>query len=269
MLLKRFEKLDEPYSEIVRDDNGYLKLLRFGLIQLPAEKGVSSKSDEVETVLVILQGSAKIQVNNITFEQLHRKSVFAEKATAVYVPVQADFTVTNTGDSLLEIAVCQSGATEVHEPFVIRPDDVYSRFVGEDNWQREVHDIVVKNAEGKVHRILVGETFNPKGNWSSYPPHKHDDYKPGVEACMEEVYHYRVEPEPGFGVQSIYTADRTLDETYSVRNRDTFMIPYGYHPVCAAGGYKLYYLWVMAGEIDRVMIPNDDPNHAWVRQDQS
>ena len=109
---------------------------------------------------------------------------------------------------------------------------------------------------------MVGETINPPGNWSSYPPHKHDRHAPPDEVALEELYYYRFKPETGFGVQLIYD-DR--DETARiVRDGDVVAIPSGYHPVVAAPGYSLYYLWVMAGE-GRMLAPYFDPTHAWVQ----
>jgi 5-deoxy-glucuronate isomerase len=255
------------YRELVGKENaGNLKFLRFGVLRLNPGERYSGRAEDVETVLMLLAGRCDVQVEDREFLGLKRQDVFVEKATAVYVPVAADFTVTNTGDGLLEVAVCQAPADKRFTPFMVTPDQVQPRLVGKDNYSRYVHDVVVKEAEGKVQRIIVGETFNLPGNWSSYPPHKHDDYQPGVEACMEEVYYYRLKPRQGFGLQAIYTADRSLDEVYRVEHGDVFLIPYGYHPVCAAAGYELYYLWLMAGDIDRVMIPHDDPTHAWVHR---
>ncbi|MCL6627669.1 5-deoxy-glucuronate isomerase [Alicyclobacillus shizuokensis] len=253
------------YRELVGSTNpGGLRLLRFGVLRLgPGERHQGQFAD-VETVLLLLSGQCEVEVGGATYRSLQRSDVFAERATAVYVPVRASFTVSNTGPGPLEVAVCQAPASEEHTPFVVRPEEVKPRLVGRDNYSRYVHDVVVKEAEGKVQRIIVGETFNLPGNWSSYPPHKHDDYQPGVEACMEEVYYYRLKPRQGFGLQAIYTKDRSLDEVHRVEHGDVFLIPRGYHPVCAAAGYELYYLWVMAGDIDRVMIPHDDPDHAWV-----
>ncbi|GGJ02124.1 5-deoxy-glucuronate isomerase [Alicyclobacillus cellulosilyticus] len=254
------------YREVVGPDNGVLRLLRFGTLTLPAGEAFTAETGEDEAVLVLLSGRANVQVDGWTFSGLSRQDVFTERATAVYVPRATQYTVHNEGDGVLELAVCRTPAPVRYEPFLVTPQDVQAREVGRDNWRRSVHDIVVANAEGRVHRIIVGETFNPPGNWSSYPPHKHDTYQPGVEACMEEVYYYRLRPRQGFGLQHIYTADRSLDEAHAVRHGDVFLIPHGYHPVCAAGGYELYYLWLMAGETDRVMIPHDDPAHAWVKQ---
>ncbi|GLG00678.1 5-deoxy-glucuronate isomerase [Alicyclobacillus hesperidum subsp. aegles] len=258
---------DFGYVDLVPAANGAgLKWISLGLLRLQAGASYRGKLDGREAVLVLLRGTCKVQVAGQDFGPYTRQNVFAERATAVYVPVDGDYIVTNAGEGILEVAVCQAVAEESHEPFAVLPEHVETKSVGEANFRRDVHDIVVKQAEGKVHRIIVGETFNPPGNWSSYPPHKHDEYIPGVEACMEEIYYYQCDPENGFGMQSIYTSDGAVDETFRVQHGDAFLIPRGYHPVCAAGGYQLYYLWLMAGPIDRTMIPHDDPNHAWVRE---
>jgi 5-deoxy-glucuronate isomerase len=111
--------------------------------------------------------------------------------------------------------------------------------------------------------LLVGETFNPPGNWSSYPPHKHDG-RDG-EPRLEEVYHYRIDPPQGFGHQTLYTSDGE-SVTHVVRDGDAVLLPYGYHPVAAAPGYRLYYLWALAGA-ERRMALYEDPQHKWVAHD--
>ncbi|WP_206830505.1 5-deoxy-glucuronate isomerase [Alicyclobacillus fructus] len=258
---------EHGYHELVPQQNeAGLKWISFGHLRLAAGEAHDAAIEGREVVLVLLAGAMRVSIGGKVFGPYERANVFAGPATAVYVPVGQSFRVENAGDGALEVAVCQAVAEQVHEPFVVTPDEVQIKTVGEANFERKVHDIVVKQAEGKVHRIIVGETFNPPGNWSSYPPHKHDEYLPGVEALMEEIYFYQIDPPGGFGLQSIYTSDGAIDETYRVKHGDAFMIPRGYHPVCAAGGYQLYYLWLMAGPVDRVMIPHDDPAHAWIRE---
>src|SRR5690606_15399284 len=126
---------------------------------------------------------------------------------------------------------------------------------------REVHDILVRDAHGK--RLLVGETFNPPGHWSSFPPHKHDGED--GEPYLEEVYYYRTEPAQGFGFQGLYSGDGSLDVAHLVRDGDAVLISRGFHPVAAAPGYTLYYFWVLAGE-RRALALYEDPNHAWLHQ---
>jgi 5-deoxy-glucuronate isomerase len=115
--------------------------------------------------------------------------------------------------------------------------------------------------EHTAGRLLLGETINPPGNWSFYPPHKHDTQAPPREVKLEEVYYFHIDPPEGFGVQIRYGGG---EECFTVRRGDTAAIKAGYHPVVAAPGYRLYYLWVMAGE-GRQMIPHLDPRYAWVQ----
>jgi 5-deoxy-glucuronate isomerase len=117
--------------------------------------------------------------------------------------------------------------------------------------------------EQPASRLLLGETINPPGNWSSYPPHRHDRHNPPEEAELEEVYLFKVDPPAGFGVQMLYD-ERGDERAFVVRDDDVAAIRHGYHPVVAASGYALYYLWVLAGQ-GREMMPRLDPDHAWVQ----
>jgi 5-deoxy-glucuronate isomerase len=110
----------------------------------------------------------------------------------------------------------------------------------------------------------VGETFNDPGGWSSYPPHKHDVHDPPRQALLQEVYYFRLDPPQGFGIQRLYSPERGLDMTFTVQDGDTVLIPYGYHPVVAGAGYRLYYLWALAGQ-GRSMYLQEDPDHVWVK----
>jgi 5-deoxy-glucuronate isomerase len=113
-------------------------------------------------------------------------------------------------------------------------------------------------------RLLAGETLNPAGNWSSSPPHKHDVHDPPRQARLEEIYLFRVDPRQGFGLQLSYrTEPDAADRAFAVADLDAATIPAGYHPVVAGPGYRLYYLWCLAGE-GRTLHWAPDPAHAWV-----
>lgn len=107
--------------------------------------------------------------------------------------------------------------------------------------------------------------FTPEGNWSSYPPHKHDQDHLPEESYLEETYYHKINPVHGFAVQRVYTDDRSLDETMIVKNGDAVLVPKGYHPVSAPPGYELYYLNVMAGPVRTWKFKND-PEHEWILQ---
>ena len=113
--------------------------------------------------------------------------------------------------------------------------------------------------------FYIGEGLIPSGNWSGYPPHRHDFDNLPEEIDMEETYFYRFDPAQGFGIQKVYQPDGSIDETYTVKNNDTVAIAKGYHPLCGAPGYQMYYLWTMAGAVNRGLISSKDPVHAWVK----
>jgi len=235
--------------------------IAFCIARLKAGEIHETRLSKAETAIVVLGGTCAIKCGGVTFEKVgERQNVFAGRASAVYVP--PGLLVEVIAETETEIAVAATPATTEGEPRLVRPSDVYARSVGQWNWRREVHDII--GADVPAEKLLVGETHNPPGNWSSYPPHKHDEDNLPHEVKMEEVYHFRINPPSGFGTQRIYTADDELDETYTVRDGDTVAIPKGYHPVGAAPGSQLYYLWILSGT-NRIMRPSDDPDHAWVK----
>ena len=252
------------YSEVV-GEAAELEMIRFGLIQLQAGESIVLNSGEYELGLVLLSGQCDIACEGEKFNGLARKDVFSAKPVTAYIPRDVKYEVKNAGRGLLEIAVCKVKATKKLKPFLIKPEETVVNRRGKLNWNRDVIDIFTDNVTGRVDRILIGETFACPGQWSSYPSHKHDQDNPPQEVWMEEVYHFKVNPPQGFGIQVMYNDDLTLDESYTVRDGDSVAIAQGYHPVAAAPGYQVYYLWVMAGRNTRTLTPNDDPSHAWLK----
>jgi len=119
-----------------------------------------------------------------------------------------------------------------------------------------------------IQRFMMGETINPPGNWSSYPPHKHDEKKPPFEAIYEEVYHFLVKPQQGFGFIRVYdpiTRQDRIDEAFVLQNGDTMVLPHGYHPLGVAPGYQLYYQFALVGDVREYGAWSDDPDHQWLR----
>lgn len=254
------------YDEIV-DEESILDFIKFGLIKLDKNESINLESGEYETVLVIMSGKCDVECDDLEFKDLgKRKDVFSGRPTSVYIPKQCGYKITASGEGILEIGVCMVKADKKYEPFVVYPEDVIIVHRGVLNWQREVEDIIIAKYEGKVDKIIVGETYSCPGQWSSYPPHKHDKDNKPYETNMEELYHFRVDPPQGFGIQVMYKDDFSqLNECYIIRNGDTAVIKDGYHPVASAPGYQVYYLWVMAGINGRMLTPFDDPKHAWLR----
>lgn len=229
-----------------------------------------------EELIVVEGGRCAVEADGADLGTLGgRRSPFEGPGEALYLPpgVEASVVAGEGGARLVRAAApppedwSRDGfgpAGHTLFPRVIRPADQRIAEVGRDNWRRRVRTIL--GPEHEALRLLAGETLNPPGNWSSYPPHKHDVDAPPVESRLEEVYLFRVDPPGGFGVQVRYEGevdDEAGRSATIVRDGDVAAIPSGYHPVVAAPGYTLYYLWVMAG-VGRAMHPHLDPHHAWV-----
>lgn len=244
-------------AEIGRD----LELVGFSLLRLADGERYEGNTRGEEIALVLLSGKAQISAGGQDLGVLGgRANVFAGSAHAVYVPCRTAYTVVGEGD--VEIGICQAPSSRPGRVQVVTPDQVVAVQRGKDLFQRRVEDIIAENVD--ADRLVVGETYSAPGNWSSYPPHKHDEENPPVESNMQEIYLFKINPQQGFGVQMIYTSDGSIDVAYRVQDGDVTLLPRGYHPVAAAPGYGVYYLWVICGT-HRNMRPNDDPAHAWVK----
>lgn len=265
--MSRFIKANEKkgYQDIFGEDYERLNYLAFGKVILEQGEHFKEQTQDYETALVILSGKATVVAGDRKWEQLGgRKNVFDGKATAVYVPIKSEYEI--AADTDVQIAVCKAKAEEEFEPFVVTPEEVVVHNRGEKEWNRTVTDLMADNADGKVHRMVLGETINKPGQWSGFPPHKHDGEHYPEEPNLEEIYHYQVNPEQGFGVQHHYTKDGSIDEAFTIRHGASFAIEKGYHPVGGAGGYEVYYLWFMAGETGRKLNPYEDPDHKWLTE---
>ena len=237
-----------------RGEGGVRELSSWRL-RLGPQNSATFQSQDEEAVLVLQEGAGRLEASDNVWD-VSRKSVFDQPATALYLPPGVNLTI--TAHAPLEAIIVATPAEPGGQPVLVSADQIRVQQRGKENYCREVHNVFVDDPYAK--RLLVGETFNPPGNWSSYPPHKHDG-KDG-EPRLEEVYHYRVDPEQGFAHQTLYTADGE-SVTHMVRDGDAVTIPYGYHPVSAPPGYRLYYLWALVGE-QRALVVHEDPQHSWV-----
>ena len=237
-----------------RGEHGARELTTWRL-RLDSGRSQQFATEDEEAIFVLQEGTGRVEVGRERWN-LSRSHVFDSRATAVYVPAGTPMTI--TAETRLEGVLVSTPAPVGAGPAIATPADVIVNPRGRGNYAREVHDIFVRDSH--VQRLMVGETFNPPGHWSSYPPHKHDG-RDG-EPTLEEVYYFRIDPPQGFGQQVLYTNDGE-SVTHQVRDGDTVLLPYGYHPVSAAPGYRLYYLWAMAGE-QRKLALYEDPAHRWI-----
>lgn len=248
--------------------NSPLRFLEFALVTLAAGGApVVWESRDREAVLYLIGGACEFTVagSGGSLEGVldSRPSPFDGPPEAVYLPPGSRLGLASPRAGA-RAALFSAPPADYRVLRRIRPHEVAVRNVGRDAWTRRVISVVDQKV---ASRLLVGETLNPAGHWSSYPPHKHDAATPGREVPMEEVYHYFLLPREGFGLQMVYTAPgdpQPFERIYRVRDGDTVVIPRGYHPVVAAGGYQLAYLWAISGERVDYGAWADDPAHAWL-----
>jgi len=210
-------------------------------------------------------------VDGRRFDLAGRRSVFDRVTDWAYVPIESELRLSTANGA--ELALASARATRRFDPAHVPAADVPVEIRGAGQATRQVTNFLAPGAFDGVDRLIAVEVLTPEGNWSSYPPHKHDD-TPGSLANNEEIYYFRVGREgsvetssEGFALHRTYTADGSIDETVVVRDGDVFLVPRGYHGPCVAPpGYPLYYLNVMAGpNPERTMAIVDDPPYAWIR----
>lgn len=238
-------------------------LLDFNFLKLAVGEEYAAKSEDREILAVILGGKATFTINGTTFEKVGgRPSVFAGKPHSVYIPSGADFSIKAEGP--VEIALPSAPSDEKIEPYVIAPDRVANGIWGGANFKRYFHQILTLAAQPDLpaRRLIVGETFTPSGNWSTYPPHKHQVDNLPQEAFHEEMYYFRVNPTDGFGI-CVYYNEEGESENFTIRDNSIHMMNKGFHSVVSAPGYTTYYLWFLAGN-QRVQGVANDPTLGWV-----
>ncbi len=248
--------------------------ISFQVRRLSPGGGWSFASGENELAIVILSGDISVSSNRGKWDGISRQDVWSSAATALYLPRHTEFTITARRDS--EFAVTWVPTDEDHDPWLIRPQDVPVSVRGGDNVSRQINDLLPPGSP--VHRLVLVEVYTPSGNWSSYPPHKHDvhiedDNGNLIEADLEEVYFYKIDKPEGYAYQRVYTDENSplhragtpIDALVRAENNCAVLVPEGYHPVVSAPGYTTYYLNVLAGSAQS-LANQDDPQFTWVKE---
>ena len=232
----------------------------FGLYRLKAGERAAEATGEREVILVLVEGRARIAVDGVDLgEGGERMSVFERtKPYCVYAPNGSEWTARATTDCTL--AVCSAPGKGGHRAQVIGDIGFEQRGTGSNT--RFIHPIAMED-KNVADSLLVTEVFTPAGNWSSYPPHRHDEDDFPNMTYLEETYYHRLDPAQGFGFQRVFTEDGSLDETMAVHDGDVVLVPKGHHPCGAPHGYDMYYLNVMAGPLRKWRFRNH-PDHDWI-----
>lgn len=221
---------------------------------------------EFEAFVLPLAGAAVVvvEVDGERYRLAGRESVFDRVTDFAYVPRDAEVALSSVDGA--ELALPMARCTRRLAPKYGPAEQVPVEVRGAGDATRQVTNFGVPGVWEHADKLNACELITPDGNWSSYPPHKHDESEP-CEVVNEEIYYFRIVGRDGFGFHRTYTGDGAIDEDVVVRDGDVFLIPRGYHGPCvAAPGYPMYYLNVLAGPADeRSMAFCDDPAHAWIR----
>ena len=243
------------WSPITPADAGW-HYLTFGVERV---SDAERETGENEVAFVLLEGACTISGDGFAFELGPRSGVFEQLPWTVYLPRDTRYRI--EGDA--ELAIASAPVERRREPVLQQPHEVDVEVRGAENCTRQINNMIQPGFPAE--RLLVVEVYTPAGNWSSFPPHKHDEDRYPDEVALEEIYYYRSCEDGGFAFQRLYSPQRGVDETWTIRDGDLVLVPYGYHPFVAAPGCDFYYLNALAGD-HHSMANSDDPEFAWVRE---
>ena len=246
----------------VHSENSPLEYVGFKVVDMEPGATYKETLKEIECCIVSLSGKINVTDQKETFLNVGtRESVFEQKPTdSVYISNDQTFEIEAVTKA--QVALCFSPSTSPLPSRLIRAEENGVEHRGKYSNQRLVHNILPDSCP-IANSLLVVEVYTESGNWSSFPPHKHDQDNLPNESFLEETYYHELDPKQGFVFQRVYTDDRTLDETMTVEHRDVVLVPKGYHPVGVPDGYTSYYLNVMAGP-KRIWKFYNDPAHEWI-----
>jgi 5-deoxy-glucuronate isomerase len=233
------------------------------IVTLAAGERFRRAADDTEILVVPLAGAVTVEAGADAAELAGRPSVFAGPTDVAYVPRDTELRLTSAAGG--RFALCTARARR-RLPFRhLGVADTRVELRGAGSCSRRVTNFGTPDVLD-ADRLIACEVLTPGGNVSSYPPHKHDEERPG-ESVLEEIYYYEVSGPQGMAFQRVYgTPERPADLLAEVRDGDVVLIPHGWHgPTVALPGYDLYYLNVMAGPGARRWLITDDPAHAWIR----
>jgi 5-deoxy-glucuronate isomerase len=244
----------------VTPENAGWEHLSFKVVKLETGQSFTGDSRGCEELIVFVSGSARASVGALEFEISGRSSVFAGLPTALYVPPNSSYTITASGP--LEFSVGGAPAEGKYPVRLYQPHEFQTEMRGGANVSRQIVHLSLEPVQ--TEKLFVFEVYSPSGNWSGFPPHRHDGR--GGSSYLEETYYFKITPENGFGVFRVYTKDTDLDEIMVTKDSDLVLVPEGYHPGTTAPGSNLYFLNYLAGPTREYTVVND-PDYDWVKDD--
>lgn len=234
--------------------------MSFFVHRLLPGQAFQTRTENEEAAFVLLGGTCSVDWGRGAKRIGKRKDVFDGFPHALYLPARHG--VQFSAETVCEIAECRAPSEARLEPKLITPGEVVSSLRGGGNVSRQIIDVIGPNFP--ADKLMVIEVYTPGGNWSSYPPHKHDVHSPPAEVDLDEIYYYRIRQPEGFALQHLYSGKHGADQTLKARDGDTVLVHSGYHPVVAGPGYDVYYLNFLAGS-SRALAVTEDSNHVWIR----
>jgi 5-deoxy-glucuronate isomerase len=251
----------DGHQSIFQPGDKHIKWLGLEVLRLGTGEDWKGEFKAEEAALVVLSGKCSITIEGKAKAKFDgvgaRGDMFAGSPHAVYVPRNSKVAV--KAGSKLELAFAKAPCDMDLEPMLIQPDQVKVVSSGMANWRRDVR-LVIPPGSPISQRLIVGETFNPPGNWSGIPPHKHDE-NTEMENFLEEFYLFKTKPADSYGLQLMYKGEE--GQGHIIGNDDVTVMLNGYHPTVASPGTTICYLWVLSGE-DKAYDISIDPRFDWV-----
>jgi 5-deoxy-glucuronate isomerase len=272
--LVRGSTSDNPHEVVVTPESAGWAYSGLRVVELAPGESRAFTTGPDEMVVLPLSGSCTVQCDGSRFELSGRRDVFSRVSDFAYVPIDASVLLASSLGGRFALPSARAGRRL--EPAYGPAESVPVEVRGAGRASRQLNNLCAPSTFA-TDKLVAVECITPAGNWSSWPPHKHDEHRTG-EAILEEIYYFEMSAEvpgrstdgagDGFAVQRLYTSDGEIDLCEEVHPGDVVLIPRGYHgPSMTAPGYHLYYLNVLAGPADeRTMAFCDDPAHRWVRE---
>ena len=240
-------------------EQGNWEWMSFFVHRLQPGNVIQRRTASEEAAFVILGGTCAADWGQGRVHLGKRKTVFDGLPYTLYLPARGE--VSLAAETTCEIAECRVPSTAQLQPKLITPCDVASSLRGGGNASRQIVDVI--SPAFPADKLMVIEVYTPGGNWSSYPPHKHDVHNPPAEVDLDEIYYYRIRS-GGFALQHLYGGEHAGERTLKTRDGDAVLVHSGYHSVVAGPGYDVYYLNFLAGSA-RALSVTEDSQHAWIR----
>ena len=235
--------------------------ISFAAHELVPGATLSRSGDDREVGVVVLEGSVRLRAGGRVFGEVGSRASVFEPIPAPVLLVEPGASLEIAALSPARIALAGAPGGDLRTTRLIESSSIRVEARGSGQTARTVRHLLPPDAA--AGRLILVEVVTPGGNWSSYPPHKHDVEDQPRESQLEELYYYRFAQPQGWAFQRVYSADRSLDEAATPMDGDAVLVPRGYHPVGAPAGYDCYYLNVMAGPT-RLWHFSVDPDHAWL-----